>query len=149
MRSRRQDFDDSIIPGEVASVSASKRAAPRCGICGEEGHRRDRCKQKCQYCGAQGAHLSDDCPTMDENWRRLKKPGRNFCRCDATKVCWACKNLCCSEACVPKKDDLLVRGLHTVCKEHGTKKYEPQGYAGDIGACFICGSLYEDCTCGW
>ncbi len=72
-------FDDSIIPplparaplpvrAEVAERAISptrKRSLPHCGLCGVEGHRRDRCTFMCPYCQMVGNHLEDECPNYE------------------------------------------------------------------------------------
>ena len=119
------DFDMSIIPtseekpvASAAAPASSGVGRPRvihCGLCGQEGHPKNRCQ--CSHCGTIGMHRPDQCPTVNPRWKFLIQSTAFRCTCSATSLCTACEHACCREA----KPLPCACLLKTECATHGTK----------------------------
>lgn len=81
-------FDESIIPSDDRPRDEEGnviRRAPKCSFCGSEGHKKNTCP--CNYCGMNGLHPPDKCPTQDP---RYCSSGDPLCRCNCMGVCEKC-----------------------------------------------------------
>lgn len=115
------DFDMSIIPkvepkpsrAAIASAEAQHARVIHCGLCGAEGHMKNKCL--CPHCGTIGFHRPNQCPTIHPRWKFLVGSAGIRCTCHATLLCSACEYACCRDAVsVP-----CVCLLKTQCDTHG------------------------------
>lgn len=125
------DFDMSIVPkvesrqsraavasatgGTTGEVVAQRPRVIHCGLCGAEGHARNRCT--CSHCGTVGFHRPDRCPTIHPRWKFLVQNPDFGCTCNATHLCDSCEHVCCRDA-VPVPCVCLLK---TLCATHGER----------------------------